>query len=130
VPKISSKDEEEETGEVSARPPFTKIRDDISNWVNTAEQSPLGREPEIQIPSPQRVQLPQLESYEEFITKSEAFHWLLTRLQVRFQTYCPDSDTKGTIGSKILHESLHTMRSQAPMPTIHTIFSVNWELTK
>ena len=125
ISTTSSKEEEQEDD--PARPPFVKSRDDVSDWLDTTGQSSLGHEPEDEISSPQEMHLHQLEGYEEFISKSQAYSWLLSILRIETQIHVPGPNIKDEIGSKILDAASRTMSSRRAMPAVRLSIIVAWD---
>ena len=104
--------------------------DDLSVRTDTTACSPLAQEQEALIYPSQRVSKPQLERYEEWILKSDAYRWLLAKLKLRTQVYCPSPNIKDQIGSDIRRAVVQNMRDQNSLLTVHMQVYVTWDLVK
>jgi len=114
--------EEDSPKNVLTRESFFKHQSDISDGPDAAELSRLDHDPGTQVvpPGPK--------SYKEFVSESQAYRWLLLKLQTEVQVHCPGQNAKRDIGQKILNESLQEISSQIPMPAVHMSILVDWEL--
>lgn len=117
------------------RRPFVKTRDDVSLWMTGIEQMPHdlveGRAAHIE-PAVEEL-VPRLKSYESFVPKSDAYRWLLSRLNAEQHLSYPTPSVKSHITSKVLE----TLRSQEthrkisrrkPTPVVRMFFYINWAL--
>ena len=104
--------------------------DDLSVRTDTTGRSSPAQEWGALIPTSQRVSKPQLERYEEWILKSDAYRWLLAKLKLRTQVYCPSPNIKDQIGSDIRRAVVWSMRAKRSPPKVSMQIYVTWDLAK
>jgi len=114
--------EEDSPEDTPTRDSFFEDQSNVSDGPDAAELSRFDHDPGAQVIPPGS------KSYKEFISESQAYRWLLLKLQTEAEVHYPGQHTKCDIGQKILNESLQSMSSQRPMPAVHMSIVVDWEL--
>lgn len=116
---------------VSAHSPFVKAGDDVTNWVDTTGQSTLSQELEASHIALKETLPPSPEDC--FISKSTAYMWLLTELQLRSQLDLSHPNTRDHIKLRLLqtlrsHDSSRVMRSQKSKRIVSIKLQLPWGL--
>lgn len=124
------------------REPFFKSLDMTSDWLSGVEVPPemdlYAGEDSREIDDAHRLTvqedaaLPQLSAYEEFICTSEAYAWLLSKMQQSKKLNCGSPHSVSEIGTRILsqlrrRESLRRMSRRRPTAIVTMTFELEWD---
>lgn len=76
--------------------------------------------------------VPNIVDYEEFIPESDAYKWLLSKIERHTQLAVPDRDTPVCIGDYISahilsHQSLRNISYRSPPPRVELCLSLDWD---
>ncbi|KAH8637958.1 hypothetical protein IG631_05728 [Alternaria alternata] len=104
--------------------------DNLRDRTDTTGRSPLAQERRASISPSQRVYTPQLEGYEEWILKSDAYRWLIVKFKLRAQVHCPGPNIKDQIELDIRRAVFRNMLGQHSLPIVHMQIYVTWDLAK
>lgn len=125
------------------REPFFKSSNMTSEWLDGLEplskmESPAGHdlsENQVDNSRPtveEDASLPHLSAYESFICKSDAYSWLLSKMERPKKLGCGTSRSVSEIGAQILghlrkRESLRRMSRRRPTSTVTMTFELEWD---
>jgi hypothetical protein len=103
------------------------------SWIDDVEQPPQAEQQNVQASVAEDSHLPQLASYEDFIPKSLAYRWLMSKIQDRNLLVCTEPNAKDNIGSQVLislrtQEVRHKMSRRRPISESQITFNIPWDL--
>lgn len=124
-------DGEEET----PRRPFQKPPETIGQWLGGIHEPEDPEASSIASDDEDETPLPNIEEYEQFIPESNAYMWLLSKIECHSQQAVqdgdPPADIENYIRTQILsHQSLRTFSRREPPPRIVLSFKLNWQPLK
>jgi len=125
---------EEEDSDDESRTPFVKSHDNLHSWVNSilpfsndeVEQAP-------ESPETEDLHLSQLSNYEQFVCRSDAYRWLLSKICQHGRLSFGSPNVMSDIGTRILNQlqvqkPLRTMSRHKPLSLANMTFHLEWNL--
>lgn len=115
-------------------PPFVKAPEDLREWLQDIAHQPADDVARKFDDPDEDVLLPQLVDYEDLITNSDAYRWLLTEIRTKLQSSAASQNVKDRIGSRVRQSVMSKAASRkrsrrAPTQATSLTFNVvNWPL--
>ena len=131
------------------RPPFRKPQSTVSDWMLGLQYAgDPGEEALSRLQDPkdedqealsaiglgeETLHLPNLAEYEQFVSESQAYRWLLGSIERHFELEARGENRMASIGDDIRsqllsHPALRKVSRAAPPATVKALFSLDWDL--
>lgn len=127
-PAEQCSDDEEGT----PRRPFKKLKTTIGEWIGGLDESEAPETSSAISDDEDEGPLPNIVEYEQFIPESDAYKWLLSKIECHTKLAVPNRDAPAYIGDYIRAQilcqpSLRNVSRRSPPPRVELCLSLNWD---
>lgn len=118
--------------EGTPRLPFNKLNSTVVEWLGALDESGDPETSSVIGEDEDEGTLPNIVEYEQFILESDAYKWLLSKIERHTQLAVPDSDGPAYIGNYIRAQilsqpSLRNVSRRSPPPRVELSLSIDWD---
>lgn len=111
---------------------FKNLKGTIGEWLGGLDESEDPETPRFIGDDEDQLRLPSIVEYEQFISESDAYKWLLSKIEYRTQLTVPDGHSPAYIGdyirAQILSQpSVRNASRRLPPPRVELCLSLKWD---